>query len=257
MMNFKLFFEAPVSEIETIGDWSSSKKHRYDAPSIKLLSDDSYLRKLKSVLAKNIGVDFNLFFVKTSKASKHSEFGIVSETQLDEMISDVDISKIIEASHTDAITVIFTNNIGIDKVPLTPWMISHRIGHVLQRAQFKSVEIKNEWNFMLKNMIQTLNSCFGFNFKNQSDFYNINNDKTTKKKLLKLLNGLGTFRSARRNEIDRPLEFIYECFAQYIVHGSLEFNPLDDAPCTYELQTAIESGIDSILNEAKGYMFLM
>ncbi len=43
----------------------------------------------------------------------------------------------------------------------------------------------------------------------------------------KLFNQVGTMRSARQGEIDRPSEFYYELFAQYLKFGKITLNRLD------------------------------
>ena len=66
-----VFSEAPVDEISTMGDWNDPKKpqkRKYDAPSIKILTKDSYLQKLKTQFAKNVPYNFNLFFLKSKNA---------------------------------------------------------------------------------------------------------------------------------------------------------------------------------------------
>ncbi len=102
-----VFSEAPVGEISTMGAWNDSKKRRYDAPSIKILTKDSYLQKLKTQFAKNVPYNFNLFFLKSKNAAEHVEHGIVSETQLRSFITDIDVDPIIKASNDDNITIIF------------------------------------------------------------------------------------------------------------------------------------------------------
>lgn len=80
-MNFdslvKRITEAPVSEIGLHGDWENEKLHRYDRPSMRALKKEGYLEKVKSKFAKDIGIDFNLFFVKSAQAGKHREVGMI------------------------------------------------------------------------------------------------------------------------------------------------------------------------------------
>lgn len=252
---YKLFSEAPVGDIARMGDWEEKSKRKYDEPSIKLLKKDSYLQKLKSEFAKDIAINFNLYFLKSKNASKYSEYGIISENELRSLITDIDVDPIINSSNNSNLTIIFTNNVGIDKVPLTPWMIGHRIGHVLYRGQFKDSVLKREWNMFLSDYKNTMNGCFGI-----EDITSNRNrgDRNEMKKIKKVLNGLGTFRSARENKIGRPFEFIYEVFSQFLSTGEITFNNMiNDAPCIYELQSVFESGINSILSASLGKMFLM
>ena len=246
-----VFSEAPVDEISTMGDWNDPQKpqkRKYDAPSIKILTKDSYLQKLKTQFAKNVPYNFNLFFLKSKNAAEHVEHGIVSETELRSFITDIDVDPIIKASNDDNITIIFTNNVGAERVPLTPWMIGHRIGHVIYRSQFQDKNIANEWAYFLREYKILMKQCY-----NVQDALSQPVSKQTKK----VFNNLGTFRSARENKIDRPYEFIFEVFSQYLNTGEVKFNDTHDHICSWELGSRFISGIESLLSKSTGKMFLM
>jgi hypothetical protein len=248
-----LFSEAPVGDIARMGDWEEKSKRKYDEPSIKLLKKDSYLQKLKSEFAKDIAINFNLYFLKSKNASKYSEYGIITENELRSLITDIDVDPIIKSSNNSNLTIIFTNNVGIDKVPLTPWMIGHRIGHVLYRGGFKDSVLKREWDMFLSEYKNSMNSCFDI-----KDITGNRGDRNETKKIKKVLNGLGTFRSARENKIDRPFEFIYEVFSQFLSTGEITFNDImNDEQCVYYIQSIFESGISNILSSSLGKIFLM
>ena len=119
---------------------------------------------------------------------------------------------------------------------------------VLYRARNKDKEINTEWVHFLRSYQDTMRGCYDIPDLNASAM-----DKRTKK----ILNSLGMFRSARENKINRPFEFIFEVFSQFLNNGSIEFNEMNDRYCSFELQNVFESGIVYILNKAKGKLFLM
>lgn len=253
--HYQKLVEAPVEDIQTMGNWEKKTKsgNKYDQPSIKLLKNPEYLKKLKATFASNIPYNFNLYFIKSPKASQHVEVGPVSEEKLIQYISDVDVSPIINASkaNPESITIIFTNNSAAEKVPLTPWMIAHRISHSMYRASFSydsSNQLANEYKHFFRQINSTLQGCF-----------NISGGFTSRDKaLVKLVNKLGTFRSARENKITRPFEFIHEVFAQFLTTGNIEFNPINgDELCSDQLRSEFETAFYYILNRSKGKMFLM
>lgn len=247
--------EAPVTEIETLGDWSSKSKNRYDEPSIKLLKNPDYISKLKNEFAKNVSFDFNLWFLKSKNASKYRELGIVQPLKLKDMIPDINLDKVLESSKSNNITIIFTNNVGSEKVHLSPWMIGHRIGHALFAQRYKNKNIENEWMLFGRELVNYFNAFFDFNFNKLEDFlyaYGF-----TKKRLLNILNNLGTFRSARLKKIIRPLEFIFECFAQYLNTGEVNFIEQKDRFAASDLAHIFESHINYILYKSQGHILLM
>jgi len=257
MQSFKQFFtEAPVDEIMTIGSgWTDpkqkEKKQKYDAPSIALLTNDKYLQKAKAEIAKDLDYNFSFYFAKSKKAQQHREYGIISVETLKTLIPDVDFSVIEQNPNMEnTINIVFTNNVGDDKVPLTPWMICHRIGHVLYRSRLRNVEFNKKWDYFEKDLNRNLR-----------DYYNVDfsyfNDPEKRKSLRRVLHKLGTFRSARMNRITRPYEFIFECFAQYMMTGSINFNPVPDKFVAEEVGNQMQYHFDDILSMAVGKIFLM
>jgi hypothetical protein len=252
---YQNLIEAPVDDIQTMGNWNKAtkSKNKYDSSSIKLLNNPEYIKRLKTKFASNVPYIFNLYFIKSPKASQHVEYGPITEEKLREFISDVDVSPIINASkaNPESITIIFTNNSGVEKIPLTPWMIAHRISHSMYRSQFSYDsynQLSNEYKHFLRQINSTLEGCYNI----RGGFF------SRDEALVKLVNGLGTFRSARENKITRPFEFIHEVFAQYLTTGNIEFNSYNnDELCADQFKTEFESSIYYILNKCKGKMFLM
>jgi hypothetical protein len=100
-----------------------------------------------------------------------------------------------------------------------------------------------------------------------------------------LFNAIGTQRSSRQNLINRPYEFLYELFAQYLATGKVQLNPLpirlpygkkawgnptrwltlnredrDDQTrkqVTETLALDMEILFNDVLNEATGQVFVM
>jgi hypothetical protein len=177
--------------------------------------------------------------------------------------------------HTaDTITVVYTNNTGVDRVPLTPWILAHRIGH--------AIRIRNSvWDWVSAQVIRSFNEIL-------QDYYGVNIPNirlmsAAPEVYQAFFNAIGTMRSARQNAITRPYEFMYELLAQYINSGSVKFNPAPrqllsrkqawgraqtlkytDAAsateATYALETLardLDVYFSDILNSASGKIFVM
>jgi hypothetical protein len=123
------------------------------------------------------------------------------------------------------ITIFFTNNSAADKVPLTSWLIAHRIGHSMAATYRKRYNDNSIKPFMMeieRGLRDLLTDCYGVSLEHSrgeliySNKYIIRN----------LFESIGKFRSARMKKLPRTGEFIYECFAQYLLaDGNLSFNP--------------------------------
>ena len=49
-----------------------------------------------------------------------------------EIVGTANAQRILAGHGPDVITVVFTNNTGDRRLPLTPWIMAHRIGHAVQ-----------------------------------------------------------------------------------------------------------------------------
>ena len=139
----------------------------------------------------------------------------------------------------DGITLLFNGNYGVDKVPLTGWMMAHRLSHAVQRPDFvrgKTRRMPEYENFVrsVNNMFREIVRPYGAGEKlskyepwplerrwpGHGD--RMNSERT----YAYIANQIGTMKSARDNRIDRIGEFYHELIAQYIITGKITFNDL-------------------------------
>jgi len=222
--NFEAIYnEMALTNLKKIGKWDDKKnRHGYDKASIGILSSPAGLKKLEQKYNNISNWDFNLYFVKLPNAWKQAERGIVDINQLEELIG-------VKAGHDfplpddNEVTVIFTNNAAAEKVPLTPWTITHRIGHAFA-ATFRGRQNDNSIKYYdreISRILKEILECYGMNTSaytnlRYSNMYSIRD----------LFQKIGKFRSARRELLPRPAEFYHECFAYWLLHdGELNLNP--------------------------------
>jgi hypothetical protein len=122
-------FEMPIQNLTLVGDFDKahSFKHQQDR---KILSSPKGQQKIIHKW-KNTVVDFNMYFVNMPGAGKHIEVGEVNmewlNANLPKVVPQLDIKD-------DAVNVIFTNNNGDERFPMTAWVIAHRLGHAIQAS---------------------------------------------------------------------------------------------------------------------------
>jgi hypothetical protein len=217
--------EAPIGTYsyssETDADsFSTTDKH--------LVSTDHNIKKIKNFFSKTPYV-FNLYFInkKTSnpeikKFLNDFNYGIADQDLLQKLNINVKPSK-------NAITVVFLSNYGTNLVPLTPWIIAHRISHAIFGNDYNTTEKKahnekiEEYVLLNTNKINNnLSSCIGFWYKTQPDGYEwlISNSAPIEE----LYKEFFTFKSARTENLTSSGEIYHELFAQYIKSGTISFH---------------------------------
>lgn len=223
-----MLMEMPLIDMQKIGKWNDPKnRHGYDKASVGILNSDRGIEKIRNVFNKT-EADFNLYFVKKPGASQHAEIGEVSPNKLKAYLG-VEVGKDIPFPSDDSITVFFTNNKAADRTPLTPWTIAHRIGHAFQASQRNKSNGQGDVN--LQEIYRTINEIYEimYNIDLEYGYSPFNRALNYKLDLTRnFLESIGTFRSARLKKLNRPFEFIYECFAQYLLTGRVKLNKFPD-----------------------------
>lgn len=230
----KTLEESPIGNFSLEGDWKQTNKSggNYDKQSVGILTSPVAEKKFKNFF-KNTDYDFNVYFLKMKNSRDFMELGKVSE----EFVNDKLGWK--EYQHDeDALNVIFTNNIGAERMPMTPWTAAHRISHALASSAVRGNN-NSSVPYLFKEIVKSLTETINVYF----EFYGLRSSAVWKgtyidfgypdKLVGRVLSQIGTFRSARLNKIARPMEFVHEMFAQYINSGEVTFNE-DPQPVKYD-----------------------
>lgn len=217
-MTFKEFFQKIINEdqledVKFFGNWDRPDKlHRYDRASVKMLTNPNNVERIKNKWSK-FDHSIDIYFVKSSQASKHVEVGQV-DADFPKRELNIDIKP-----DPDKITLIITNNVGSPKIPLTPWILAHRFGHAIRRDYRKGYfSLYYYYEEFSKNVDYAMADI-------AHDLYNIQDWKRLsplKKK--KFAEAIGTFASARNNKLRDYGEFINELLAQYVITGEITLN---------------------------------
>jgi hypothetical protein len=126
-MEFREFLlsEMPITGFQLKGQWGPDAKRRYgySQQDTGILENPKAVEKIHRSWS-NSRHDFDLWFLRTARARHHVEVGEVSEDWVLENLGDEEIRP-----RPDVITVIFTNNTGAEKIPMTAWAIAHRMNY--------------------------------------------------------------------------------------------------------------------------------
>lgn len=276
--------EAPIVDIEPLGDFD--KPGGFRSPVDKRIVTNPAIHSRARKFFSRSPYDFRIYPINVPGGSKFLETGQVSMDWLEKNLP-VAAQKLQEVPQKqDEIVVFFTSNIGAEKVPLTPWMMAHRIGHAFRASRKNDSGINTAFDYVEKEIFEFFKMVLQNLYNKQISievgigFFPLIQKPITRA----LFANIGTMRSARSvNQYNRPYEFIYEMFAQYINTGEIKFNTLPESfrysdprggplrnfaranpeeisDYNYELQSfgsTLEYYFDSILSSAQGKIFVM
>ena len=245
--------EAPIEDYQLIGDFNKGHSFRHKTDR-RLLANPRYIERIKSMFA-NTSVDFRMYFVNSKEANigyaakdnaaqgenrrqPFLEEGEVTMDWLEEKMPE-GLEQIQQQGgfSDDGINIIFTNNSGDERRPMTGWIIAHRTGHAILRmgsghpSQYGMSSFFTHLSKILEDRLKYIVQMYGqripqYKYQDSQDSWNTrpprpNYNAST---IRTLLAQIGTFKSARDNTIRTFGEFIFECFAQYLLFGQVKFN---------------------------------
>lgn len=230
--------EAPIGDYALVGNWgdkeaSNGFRHAQDR---KIIQSENLIKKVRRKFG-NTEHMLNFYFINLPGTSRFAETGVMTPEALAENMPQA--WKLIQereaAQGTDAsqsINVLYVGNAGTGRVPMTAWIMGHRLGHAVNAA--RGAKKSNSWNDLEREFSQqlitmfrevyswkvSLTSGYGYGQGMQLPLW-------SDPDVAKFLEEIGTMASARNGKLGgRPYEFMYEMFSQYITTGKLEFREL-------------------------------
>ena len=222
--------EAPLGDYQTIGDWGEKEKSRSFAHKSdrSMIQNPTAIRKAHQKFGQTEHV-LNFYFVNIPGMRKYSETGVVEPEFIAQAMpkawTEIEARGQDGVDHENGINVIFVGNAGFQRMPMTPWIMAHRIGHAINASEKtgNSGSWKDYEDDAAMFFADILQGVYDWNIPARSVWYG---NRQENKLLAKFFQGIGGMRSARKGELGgRPYEFLYEMFAQHITQGALRFRP--------------------------------
>lgn len=231
-MRYREISEAPIDDLTHVGDWTKSSSFRHEQDR-KLLTNPKALRKITAQWERT-PVSFNVYLVNNKDGRVHGEVGEVSREWMEKNLPTT-------APHIeikpDAVNLLFMNNTGDERVPMTGWIMAHRFGHVVSRynmgqgttprgntmgMQRQFADFGDAREAINSTMTSILNDGYGLKLRQTSGgWFGPEGDY-----LVGFYQHIGTMRSARTGNIRNEAEFTLELLAQYMLTGKIKFNPI-------------------------------
>lgn len=218
--------EAPIGDYATIGNWGDQEKSNSfnHAQDRKMIQSDNLVKKVRKKFGNTEHI-LNFYFVNLPGAKKNAESGVLPAEEIERRMPQAwqAIQQREQEQGTDAsssINVVYVGNAGFQRVPMTAWIMAHRLGHSLYRTQ--------PWKDFVDDITETFQGIFQnvYEINTRRDrnggFSNIDD-----KSLAAFYEEIGSMASARNKKLGgRPYEFYYELFAQYVTTGKITMRPL-------------------------------
>jgi len=220
--------EAPIRDLEPIGGDMDKKGGGFRAKDRKLLSNPNAISKIRRQW-ENTDFVFDIYLLKVPSLNKqeYREYGIISPG--DSAWKDIEEATGNPVPNSgDAITILFNGNYGSEKVPMTGWVMAHRLGHAVRTGrgvQAWAEYIKNVQEIVKMAVEEIYEIQLKFSYKYMGNGEENSFEPDSNEIARQVFQQLGSFKSARDKKITRPYEFYYELFAQYLITGEIKFNP--------------------------------
>jgi hypothetical protein len=225
-MYLRDLFEAPISDISHIGNWEKNSSYREQDR--KLLTSPKAVAKIKSMWKYPRETMFNIILINHPDANKHTEVGQIDHDWLEKNMPRV-FPQIEPLLKDDEINILYTNNKGAERVPMTGWIMAHRLGHALYAYHSRGKGAGYYFNEAHQDFERTTLMVlkhygiagareYGWGTTTRSSSRLDVNGPT-----LGFLREVCTFKSARDHNIRNPYEVTHECLAQYMLTGKIVF----------------------------------
>lgn len=208
----ELIQEMPVDKYAFIDQ--SPNDASFSPTDKKLTSDPIHIKKIKDFFGKTEQT-FNLYFVNTNNQNVRKMIDDVGygEIKPEQLSSEYGIN--IPQIDPSAITVVFVSNYGTNAVPLTPWIIAHRISHTIFRSQDAIIQS------IFFDIAENMKSVFYWYYES-IEKRNYLFVSTSDVKFLQYVSPyIFSFKSAKTSNLTQPGEIMHELFAQYIRNGKI------------------------------------
>lgn len=246
-------FEAPIADIQTHGDFTQPGSLRADDLSLATAKRQD---KIKRVLQKTpIEIDLHIlnmadpvkangnFDIRYHLTDNRARVGYLQPSQVAQYWTPI-------TPRPQALNLLYVQNEGDDRLPLTPWIIAHRLSHAFEYAE--------------PLLADKLFKAFLSALEEVQDSFPHQGAAPPFHQLAWLY---GTTKACRERMIrkNRSGEWFHDCFAQMCVTGDIRFNvasrSLPNAVVVNDiferLRTKLLSGFRAMLDNSVGQILVL
>lgn len=232
--------EAPLADFDAVGDLDTEGTFRPD--DLRAIRNPAWREKVKNAF-KQTPYTFNVYVYNglngSAPVGQHGSDVDTRDLQKIAAFAGVHpisvVGRLIGKTPPDAatsITVVLVENEGSERLPLTPWILAHRIGHAIFYAG-QADESNPHGDRGMREKIRMLFRLFNGMINELRDRLERSPNfghldyVPSNQAIYSTASVIGKMRSARLRKLASPPEFLVELFAQYLIHGAVSFNHPD------------------------------
>jgi hypothetical protein len=245
-MRYHELVEMPLS-ITPLSDMGGDSSFRPD--DVRLVQNKKALEKIHRLWQSSV-CDVNLYLVDL-KIDPTSALSIAIGGDYDGrqgVLASLSFLEGMIEPKPQNIGVIFTQNEGSARKPLTGWIIAHRMYHAFQNGRSGpfhnavssgAYRLSGEASAALARTLSRLGGVFW--------------DENPKS----LACMIGTSKSCRDGTLNSQFELLPECFAQYMLRGAVRLNHIDEHRIVEEFEQELNEIFATLINTAKGSIYAL
>ena len=236
--------EAPLADFGAYGDLSKEGSFRSD--DLRAIQNPKWVDKVRAGLS-HVDVPINLYFYNSAdRKVTFDENGVEGHSIID--VRDLSFLSRYVGLHSlsvlhriigkyppnggSSFNVLMVENEGGARLPLTPWIMAHRVGHALLEAGDERTVNKTEGMQRLTKEIYRIHRNMMSNIGAMLQSSPNHKEKIRASSAYQaderyLISQIGKMKSAKNDNLTQSEEFIPEMVAQYLMTGKVSFNRID------------------------------
>lgn len=211
----------PISEMPiTVSLRGDAAPGAFRQDDIALATSPKARAKVEKVWGRS-GVDVDLVLLNTPGDEKHRAAVFAAAQEQGRIVGTAELGSLGIVPRPKAVTLLLTQNEGAERLPLTAWMIAHRMYHAIEIAVQASRDATGRLpkkgpplNHAMAAITDQVLGTIGNLYQSPGRYYDTR---------LALAHAIGGTKAARDGRLANEGEILPEAFAQYVLTGKVRF----------------------------------
>lgn len=218
-MRWNEIFEAPIDMHQMDYPNTDGRPDSWRKEDRHLLDTGKHVERTKKLWATSV-VDVIIYFVNIGwEPDKALDLALYGHDLHGENGQAGDLWELDIKPVEDKITIIYTNNEGARRIPMTGWMMAHRMFHTFENLRDGRYHGGSNVDDIKKQMSRIHEQYFAV----MADIRSTYNPSLG---FIDFAHTMGTTRACRDGNLSQAVELLPEMLAQYILKGQVKFNEL-------------------------------
>lgn len=226
----QLLVENPLTDLRLLGDTDKPLSQRIR--DIRLLNNERYLNKVKERW-NGVGWDVNIYIInqdlsriapdlKIDPSAFQKKYNTIDKGYMEDLFGEAVANEI--KLDPNQITIIFTNNEGSNVLPFTPWILAHRMSHVVLARGPRIIPniSKGIQSVFVNDYYHDEKFEYGIEHKSLGDYLTTNPNMN---KYIHAFRLIFNYKSVQNyGSLNAHQEIVNEMFADWLLNGHVRYN---------------------------------